>query len=352
MKMRRLPLNRTFAGAVVCLGLASAAVAHGIFEKAFWNDKANYATRGAAGSQATRLYMMQPARHLSGEHQSIGWRVRLQDEEAETQETCTVGFVRYAANGIDPDSSATGVVFSRTYRLFGLGEKGAKSFDFTLTTGIPQPLPVNVGLFVDIPAHAKWPADGASIHAQLNMPQDSRRPRVPAPYDTQVWAFEQTSAMPAPAPLGGRTLDTLNFGGLYIEPTMRLFNRSRAYGLGTEDLYGPEAIHPVADRGDALGIEIDGGIIGTDGWCLVYLSPWLAKTSIPLPRGSFWLGFANGFPIQILLAPLDSLGRIKLNAVPFRDFPPGWRSFWLQSVVINPYTLEFEATDAVGVQGL
>ena len=180
----------------------------------------------------------------------------------------------------------------------------------------------------------------------------SRRPRVPTPYDTQVWAFEQTAAMPAPVALGGRALDTLNFGGLYIEPTMRLFNRSRAYGLGTEDLYDPEALHPVADRGDALGIEIDGGIIGTDGWCLVYLSPSLAKTSIPLPRGHFWLGIGNGFPIQVAFSPLDSLGRIRLNAVPFRYFPVGFRSFWLQTVVINPFTFELEVTDTVGVQGL
>jgi hypothetical protein len=332
--------------------LASLATAHGIFQKPFWNNKANFATRGAAGSASTTLYMMQPPLYLTGEHQSIGWQTRMQDEEAATQETCTFSYVKYAANGTDPDLSPTGMIFKSTYRLFGFGEKGTKAFDFTLTVGFPQQLPRNFGIAIDVPANSQWPSDGASMHAQLNVPQDSRRSRVPPPYDQQVWAFERPQNAQQATALGGRVLDVLQVWGLYIEPTMQIYLRTKAYGLGTEDLLGPEAMHPVAARGDEIGLEINGGQIGTDGWGIVYLSPSLGKVPIPLPRGFFYLDIAGGFPVTLLLAQLDSLGGTRTATLPVSAVPPGFRSFWLQTLIVNPYTLELEITDAVGMKGL
>ncbi len=336
------------------VGLCALTTAHGIFEKPLYNKKTNYATRGSApGTQPARLYYMQPQRYLHGEHEVVGWRTVMQDEKAETQEFVEFSYVKFAADGVSPDTSATGTIFKTQFRLFGLGLKGTTAFDFTLTIGLPQPLPVHHGIGVRIAANKTWPKDGASIHGQLNIPNDSRRPRVPAPYDKQVWVFEQPNQASAPKPLGGRTLDTLDLTSLYIEPVMQTWIRSKAYGLGTEELFGPEAMHPSATRGDELGLFINGGQIGADGWGLVLVAPQLTSGKpIPFPRGSFYLGFQNGPPIQLLLAPLDSLGIVKTLPIPFSVFPKGFRKFWLQTVILNPFSGEVEATEAVGIAGI
>lgn len=352
----RSRLQRNLLPAASLLSLTSLAVGHGIFEKWFWSSKPNYSTRGTnSGSQAATLYMMQPPQYLTGTHECVGWRTTMQDEEAETQETVTFSFVKYAANKRDPDTSPSGTIFKQTYRLFGFGLKGTTAYDFVLTVGFPKPLPANYGIKIELTGHPKWPKDGASIHSQLNMPNDSLRPRVPSPYQSQVWAFEEVNGQVQP--LGRRTLDVLQITGLYIEPVMQLYARTKAYGLGFEDLMGPEAYHPSSARGDAFGLVIDGGQLGSEGWGLTLFAPALAAKAIRYPPGLFrdsffYLEIGGIWPQTMSLLKLDSLGRVKTSALPIGALPPGFRSFWLQTVIINPFSLELEITDAVRVQGI
>jgi hypothetical protein len=344
-------LLRGVATGMALLALAGAATSHGLFEKPFYNRKTNYTTRGVANGGATILYMMQPHRHMTGAHETIGWRTTMQDEEGNTQETVKFRFIKFAANGVDPDTTATGTVVSSTYRLFGFGDQGITVREFLLTVGFPQPLPDNFGIAVEIPANTTWPKDGASIHAQLNIQNDSRRPRVLPPHDRNVWAFEQPGATIAPVPLGGRTLDTLAIGPVFIEPTLTVWNRSPAYGLGFEDLYGPESVFPVAARGDMIGVEVNGGQVGVSGLGLLYVAPDLTMTPIPLPIGAVLLSLKPPFPVHVVTLELDNFGIGRLEPFPFTVVPPEARSFWLQAIVVNPWSLEIEATDAVGVLG-
>ncbi|MFQ5507154.1 MAG: hypothetical protein ACE5F1_20480 [Planctomycetota bacterium] len=321
---------------------------HGIFVKPLYNDKTNYSTRGAAGAKETTLYMMQPRRYMTGIHDTIGFEVTLQDEEAVTQENVEFSVVKYAANGVDPGAT----VLKASFRLFGFGLKGVQAFNFRLTLGFPKPIgEPNFGFGIKLPPNTLWPKDGVSIHSQLNIAKDSRRSRVHAPFDQQVWAFEQPNGMTRPLPFGGRKMDILQLTGLYIEPVIQAFVRSSAYGLGVEDLFGPESMHPLASRRDRIGYKLDGGQLGTGGLGLVYLSPTLSTNPVPLPRAFFHLSITPAWPLLIFIANLDGLGRGATPVVPFSMFPPGFRSFWLQAVILNPGTMETEVTEAIGVQG-
>jgi len=339
------------AGAAV-LALTSVVASHGLFEKPFYNKKTNYTTRGVARGAATILYMMQPQRYMTGAHETIGWRSTMQDEEGNTQETVKFRFIKFAANGTAPDFSPGGTVVEATYRLFGFGDQGITVREFLLTIGFPRALPDTIGIALEIPANTAWPADGTSIHAQLNVPSDSRRPRVLPPHDQSVWAFEQPTGTPSPVPLGGRTLDTLAISPVFIEPTLRVWNRSPAYGLGFEELNGPEAIFPVAARGDMLGLEVNGGQVGVTGLGLVYVAPRLTTTPIKVGYvGAMRLSLAPPFPVHLVTLELDNFGIGRLEPIQFATIPAEARSFWLQALVLNPWSLEIEATDAVGVLG-
>lgn len=352
--MQRRPHRLTSPLALALLALLTLGTlsAHGIFEKVLWNNKANAATRGAAGARATTLYMMQPQRFVTGSHQTVGWRITLQDEDASTAEPLTLHYVPYAADGKSPEADPKKRIASLGLSVFGRGMKGTQAMSWLITFGFPKQLPRYHGMAVDFPAAARWPKDGLSIHAQLNLPKDSRRPRIPAPYDKQVWAYEQPSGSKTALALGGRTLDTLMFGGLYIEPTLKPFLMSKAYGLGTEKLYGAEVMHPVASRGDALGFFIDGGLFGTSEWSVILISQKVLKKEIAFPRGSLQLDLTAPFPIVLLAQKLDSLGQATTPTIPFNRFPVGLRSFWAQAAVLQVVNKDMELSDAVGFSGL
>ena len=337
---------------LLCILTLGTLPAHGIFEKVLWNDKANAATRGNAGSKATTLYMMQPKHFVTGTHQTVGWRITLQDEDASTSEPVGLHFVPYAPDGKSPEIDPKKRITSLQLNLFGRGMTGTQAMSWLITFGFPKPLPRNHGLAVELPANSLWPKDGLSVHGQLNLPQDSRRPRIPAPHDKQVWAFEQPSGATTATPLGGRTLDSLMFGGLYIEPTLRPFLESKAYGLGTEKLYGVDVMHPVASRGDRLGFFIDGGIFGTSEWGLVLISPKILANEIPFPRGYLQIDPTAPFPVVLLAQKLDSLGQATTMSIPFSSFPAGLRTFWAQAAIVQVTNVDMELSDAVGFSGL
>lgn len=343
-----------FGGA--CLATIAALVtAHGIQEKPFYNGKTNFTTRGGTTAAAAQLYMMQPPLYHTGSHETIGFRSQMQDQEAATKEVCIFSFVKYARDGKSPDESPTGEILNITYPLFGFGDKGSKAYSFVLTTGFPRRLPDRHGIGIGIAANARWPRDGCSIHAQLNVKTDSRHLRVQAPFDKQVWAFEKLPSKITAQPLGGRTLDILHTTGLFIEPTLQAFIKSPAYGLGTETLYGPESMHPSAARGDQLGYSISGGQIGADGWGFIFLSDRLAPKPIPFPPaliGNIYLNPSTPlFPILLHQVRLDSMGAGTSVTIPFLAFPAKFRNFWAQCMIVNPFTMEVELTDAVGVRG-
>lgn len=354
MPCRRLLLLATF-GAILALTLAVLANvlhAHGVFEKVLWGDKANYATRGAGpGTQATKLYYMQPPEFMTGDHQTVGWRLTLQDADASTAESVRLSWVKFANDGKSPDTSSQGEIFALTVMLFGRGLKGNIAYDFTVSIGVPQPLPSTVGIGIEIAGNANWPADGASIHAQLNKPNDARRPRILPPYDKEVWCYETTSSNLV-VPLGGRTLDTLHIGGLYIEPTITPFIDTTAYGsTRPERIYGADALFPNANRADDFGLQIDGGQVGSNGFAILYVAKSLNPNPVRLFVGEFRLSLVAPEPHQILLTTLDGLGSTTVGPHPFYNLPIGYREFWLQALILSPFSFELEATDAIKIRG-
>ncbi|GEM_PF-1955416 len=322
---------------------------HGFFEKPLWNQgKENGTSRGQAGTNAVSLWMMQPARYSTGRHQTVGFKLTAQDEEASTPETVTIAYVPYAKNGILPDPSQS---FARsTFRLFGMGDKGIKAYAFLVTIGFPKKVPDRFGIQVDLPPAPKWPSDGISIHGQFNLPKDSRRPRVPPPWDKQVFAFQRPSGTKSPAPHHGRTLDVLQITGVYFEPALRTYLRSPAYGLGTETLHGLEAVHPVASRKDAFGFEFQGGQIGSSGFGFLFLSNALSPKPIPGPVGAFFLAIKPPFPILLDVLKLDGIGNGKTGTWPVSLLPAALGDIWFQIMVVNPVTREYEYSDAVAIR--
>jgi hypothetical protein len=354
-----LPVVAALALMVV---LSVTAAAHGIFEKRLWNGKVNATTRGRAGRAATKLFMMQPHGFMTGKHDAIGWSITAQDQEARTTERVTLSYVKFLPDGKTPDTGATGTVLKSTFRLFGFGMKGPTAYNFFLTIPGPQEVPARIGIGIEFPAATSdWPGDGITVHGQLNLPNDSRRPRVLPPNDKQVWAWEMPQGTSKPVPLGGRTLDILDVAGQYIEPVLRIYTKSSAYGLGKEELFGPEALFQSAARGDEFGITASAGIYGSDGWLLLMASPKLLAKPVSLPWNtgcarvtkpcSFYLDLTPPWPAFLALAQIDPAGDAKVGTLPIAALPPKMRSFWMQALILNPFTFDFEVTDCVQLQG-
>jgi hypothetical protein len=369
--------------AVGSLGVALAAgllTGHGQFVKPCFNviedinqqvgktwvmAKTNASTRGSATTEPTTLYMMNPPLNHTGNLDAVGWRVRLQDEEASTFDQVEFQWLQFAPNGVDPDTSPAGNLLRSVQFIFWFGATGQQSMDFELTIGPPLRLRAkNHGIAVRLPAAPSWPSDGLSMHAQLNLPNDALRPRVPAPYDQQVWAFEQPGTQLTPTPLGGRVLDTLLFATLFaVDPVLQTFVVSEAYGNGPEELYGPESMHPVASRGDQLGFFLQGGNDGSAGFAFLYLSQTLLPTPFTLLGAAgnspfIWLDPTNIFVTPLMVGlPNPQHGQHKFPTFPFSLFPPGFRDAWFQCLVYYPPSSVppnglIRLTDAVGVKGL
>jgi len=335
--------------------LAAMAVPHGPKAKPFFNaNKSNASTRGAAGSGAVQLYMMQPPAYLTGAHEAVGFEIQLQDEDALTPEFVDISFVRYAQNGIDPDETPAGEIRKATFRVFGFGPAGRQSFDFLLTLGGTQPLPDHFGIGLSMPANSAWPAtDGLSIHGQLNLPNDPSRPRVPAPHQTHTWAFERPSGVAQARPLENRSLDTLDVTGSFAGSVIQAYVRTTAYGGGPEDLDGPESLYPSAARGDSFGIRAHGNDAAFPVF-LLFISPGVLKSPvccIGVPNSSWYLEFAGPFPLLLAAVSLDLKGQANVGPYPIASFPAGFRSFWLQGAVMSA-SWRFQLTDAVQINGI
>ncbi len=350
--MRR---STAFLWVVASCAIAGFSAAHGPKSKPFWNGKHNAVTRGAAGAAATELIMMQPPLQVTGRHDLVGFDVTLQDEDPLTLERLTISAVRFAANGVDPDLSPAGLLTSRSFFAFGFPPPGGgNAFQFTMTIGLPVRMPDHFGVVVSLPAASGWPqSDGLSVQAQLNLPNDPLRPRVPAARAGAVWAFERPAGTSAAVPLGGRTLDTLAVSPLFAGSVLQGFVRSSAYGNPPEDLYGPESLFPEAARGDEFGLSVHAAS-ATFPFALVYLSPTQLPTPfccIGAPNDHWYLGLAPPFPLQLGAIVLDPNGFGTVGPFPMRAIPPALRSFWVQAAVVSQ-AMQVQLTDAVGFAGL
>ncbi len=376
--MRRLRPCTSIGAAAVLAFLAAVVVAHnGVLVKPLFNvaeiylpsgatqwvnAKVNASTRGAAGGNATMLYMMDPKRNHHGALDVIGWRIFAQDEDASTLEPFEMQMVKYAANGVDPDESPSGIIKSYMFWLFGVGGSGreARQYDITIQPSRPYTMPVaNHGVAFKIESDPTWPSDGLSVQAQLNLPGDPLQPRVPAPFANQVWTFERPAGQATATPLGGRTLDTLLFTTMYvIDPVLKSYVVSGAYGSGPEDLFGPESMHPDSARGDQVGFYLQGGNDGPVAVALLLWSPWLAPTPTrfgPAAGNSPFvhLAFVPPFPVVLQTGiPNPTYGQLRFPAIPFHAFPPAAREFWCQALVVFPPLGLMRLTDAVGIKGL
>lgn len=354
MTMRALP---TILGAAILGALAGLVPAHGVKSKPFFNKtKHNAATRGDAGSAATQLYMMQPPRHLTGQHDFVGYDVTLQDENPLTVESLDLSIVRFASGGSGMPDETTGgeVVAVRSFFVFGFPPPGGgKAFEFRLTIGNPITLPDHFGIGIGLAASPNWPAsDGLSVQAQLNLANDPLRPRVPAPYQGRAWAFERFGGAASATPLGGRSLDTLAVSPVLAGTVLHPYVASDAYGSGVETLYGPESMFPSAARGDGFGVFVDTASPNFP-LLVLYLSPKLLTPSwccMGIPNDRWYIGLDPPFPVLLSTTVLDANGQATLGPWPVSALPPGLRDFWLQGAVISP-ALQMQLTDAIGFEG-
>lgn len=338
-------------GAVAGL-LATRLSPHGINTKQLFNgaSKSNATTRGAAGTQANQLYFMPPAQHIMGYHTVLGYEIVCQDEEGATEETIDLSVVRFAANGVAPDETAGGLLHRGSYKLFGVAP-GRQAYSFLLTIGLPINVPVRSGMGIGLPADSSWPADGLSVQAQLNLPGHPLRPRVPPPHDREVWTFERPAGALRASPLGGRTLDTLAASPGYYGSLLQMFSVSTAYGGPPETLLGPEALYPVAARGDSVGVQIHGRDPTAFPLVALLMTPRLRASPLRVvtqPRLGFL--YLDAPVLLISWHVLDAGGKAAFGPFPVDAFPPGLRDWYFQGVNLS-LTGSFEMTDAAGLLG-
>ena len=374
--------NRLFTYGAVAYLTASFAAGHGFFVKpcynaedtlqSVWiNAKTNASVRGTvSGTEGNQLYMMDPQLNHTGTREVIGYRATIQDEDAATPEFIDFSYVKFDVDGVHPVEGPAGVILKSTYPTFGFGT-GQVSFDYAFTIGIPQTMTeINSGFGLRLPSNMAWPADGASVHAQLNLPGHPQRFRVPPPYDKQVWAFERPEGWPEVRPLGGRTLDTLLVATMWAtDPILQTFVVTDAYGNGPENLFGPESLHPVAARGDELGFFLQGGNDGENGTAYFMLSPTLSATPfeyMPAMGNKFiYLDFTSNWPVlphdrqpqpsawssdhaddSVRLVPHGGAGLLGASSDPLSgDGPhPHHRRGWCEGVVSLEYTAHHRIT--------
>ena len=344
--------HRLTAGIAIGL-LASMATPHGIITKFLFNGatKVNGSTRGASATQGNQLYMMMASAHVTGDHTVVGYEVFVQDQEASTPEMLELSLVKFASNGVNPDETPGGELHKASFNVFGFFA-GRQAFQFLLTIGSQITIPRNHGVGIGLLPDPAWPTDGLSVQAQLNLPGDPLRPRVPPPHDTSVWAFERPPGATQAAPLGGRTLDTLAATPGYFGSILQVFNDSTAYGGARERLTGPEAIYPVASRGDQVGINIHGRDPAGFPVMVIIMAPRLS-TNPPLVVQTPFPGYLyiEPFPpIVLSWHALDFQGKATVGPFPLGVLPPGIREWYFQGINLSVGGL-FEMSDAVGFLG-
>ena len=333
---------------------ASHLTPHGIITKHLFNavngvSKSNAATRGSVTTESNQLYVMLPATHITGHHKVVGYEVHCQDQSSITPETIELSMVKFAANGVDPDETPSGELHRAQYRVFGF--PGLPSLLFLLTIGYEVPVPHRHGMGIKLLAEPNWPTDGISMIGQLNLPNDPLRPRVLPPHDKEVFTFERPEGATQAKPLGGRTLDTLAVAPGYFGSILQMFNFSTAYGGNPEVLFGPEALYPVASRGDHVGINIHGRDPGIFPIMAVLMAPRqrISPLLVVTQPETGYL-YLDSVPILLSWHVLDFQGKATVGPFPLGVLPPTLRDWYFQGVNLS-LARRYEMSDAVGFLG-
>ena len=291
---------------------------------------ARHTTASARITRGTRnfVYSMQPRAFRLGQGAATGWSTVLQDQNIATSEVVEMGFVQYAGTG--PDLSANGTLTNVKFTLFGVGS-GVGAFRYTLTTAQKVPVGAQSGIRIILPAPRAWPGDSVGVHIQ------SGSATKVAPAKRQQWTFGRSSTTPVAWLERGSTLRT---GGLYDRSTTQIFVESNAYGAN-ERLFGPEAIYPIASRGDKLGFQVRDQRFAGD-FAMIMVSPGYRATPAATPFG------------LALIQNLVTFGVVQLNAAgsgatPAVPVPAGLR-LAVQTAVLDFSTLAIEFGDAARVE--
>ena len=290
--------------------------------------KVNLATAGSTPRVPTTLFqMLEPRARLAG---TVCDRVdtTLQLSGPSRGRVMTFQFVRRLASGA-PGPVFASVSFQRPPNI------GPVAFKLRLSLSQPVRVPPTLGLALPL-------VPGESLQGQLNV--GGSGVKVSAPYNRQVWAFEQARGATSARPLGGRVLDMLRLFPRLSGSTVHGYVTSNAYGQRAERLDGPEAWHPVRSRGDS----------------------WACELIDPLPRGKLGILFVSptrlttplATPFGVLALPANRMILLAAGSMPLRVPPISLRGFgtaprfWVQAVTIDSSTRPVKIRNAIGVDGV
>lgn len=317
-------------GALLSLSAFATAQTSVVQEKIFYNSAQTDSTTRVSSTTADTIYFMQPELFRKGYGAVRAFRALLQDADYNTSEAVGFGAVRYGT-GDQPDTSAAGVITAGTASLMfpqpATGTVSAAIWTITLAQPVAAPSEFGLRLVLPIPASA---SDGASVHTQRDTTT-----KLPMALRKQ-WTFTGAGAS---AYFGAGT--TLRYGAIYDEPVSQIFIQSTLYGA-SEDLYGPEALHPDPAAGDKVAWHFRGSNFGNQVAVLL-IDGQLRQTPIQATIGTLFLQVPLGL-IQLPLV-LDAMGEGKTASV----LPPAKVALRTQAVFVNLSTGAARASDCQGI---
>jgi hypothetical protein len=297
--------------------------------------KTNAASRN--GTNAQRVYYMQPEEARRGYGKFNGWIATLQDEDSTTAEQVDFGVSKYVTGKMEPDVTNTGTVFwTRAPSLNFQDPKNPtvkrQAVTWTITLQTPQDTPESFGLFVGLTASKT--ADGVFIWTQ-----GGATSKLPAALKKD-WCYYMDSTQTTVNPHMWGKGTTLALGAFYTEPVLRQFVSSTRYQATAEDLYGLEAYWPDSTAGDKIGWDVASGQF-VNGLAVTTLGAALFPKPIVTGLGTFWMNP----PFGVIQAPAVFLGTggTHKTVTPI----PAIKGIMLysQTAFINPQSFKIRMSD-------
>lgn len=333
--LRQLVNLRAACAAAVVLSVpsfASAQTSSVLQEKVFYNQAQTDSSTRVSGNAADTIYFMQPELFHKGYGTMRGFRVLLQDQDYRTNESVNFGAVRYGNNG-QPDASQAGLVVASSVTLnFPQPTSGTVSAAlWTITLAQPATVPSELGLRLVLPA-PKSATDSVGVHTQRDtttrLTQSFR----------QQWTYALSGASNV-VPYFGRG-STLRYGAVYTEPVAQIFVKSTLYGA-SQDLFGPEALHPNVTAGDQVGWAYRGAAFANQAAVLL-IGAQNRATPLQTGLGTLFLQVPLGL-VQLPLV-LDATGAGTTATV----LPPAKVKLRTQAVFVHLGNGTIRASDASG----
>jgi hypothetical protein len=313
--------------------LASTLPAQGANTKLLFNGGHPTGYSRPSATAIDTVYFVQPDYFRLGHGNVVGYTVTMEDKDQATAESCTMGVVKLTATNT-PDTTATGLVGSASWNLFGAGS-GPGSQTYTLTLASPITPPSTCALFVTLPAASA--TDGAAIHYQ-----DGTAAKLPSWATKDQLTFSLDAQNAAQPWLAAGSM--LRLGARYSAPTLGCYIRSTAYGPA-EDLFGVEGSFPDSTRGDGFGFYFQ-ATQAANQFAIIVLSGTKLAAPLPSPFGPFLVDptTAIALPLPLLL---DGTGYATTGTVPV---PAITVTFWCQGASLNFTTSVVSTSDACRVQ--